>query len=150
LSDEQDGVELYRYIIQPAPMRTLLVYMIYAIVRVETHKPSAALHPCDPKDRTCKSPNAANAWLHITPLLYNESILSGFYTRTLETQSSSSPLSSSSSFRFCSFRLRSPFLDLSSFSHSLFADSLFRSGKIRLKTSEYHSTGWPSIPSLMF
>lgn len=77
-------------------------------------------------------------------------MLSGDYTRHPKTQSSSSPLSSSSSFRFCSFRLRSPFLDLSSFSHSLLADSLFRSGKIRLKTSEYHSTGWPSMPSLMF
>lgn len=66
-------------------------------------------------------------------------------------QSSSSPdSSSSSSFFFCSRFLRSPFLPLSSFSHILFAASLSRSGKTMSKTSLYHWTGRPSMPSLMF
>ncbi len=68
-----------------------------------------------------------------------------------QPQSSSSPLSSSSSsFFLYSFRFLSSFLLFSSFSHSLLAASLSRSGKTRSNTSEYQDTGRPSMPSLMF
>lgn len=65
-----------------------------------------------------------------------------------KNQSSSSPDSSSS--RFCSLRLRSLFLGLSSSFHSLFAASLSTLGKTMGKTSEYQLTGLPSMPSLIF
>ena len=115
--------------------------------------------PCSPV-RRCKAKNRPLAHANTAKrqkcvvLFVSFTGVSYRCTKSVRTrrhaQSSSSPLSSSSSFRFCSLRLRSPFLGFSSFSHSLFAASLFRAGKMRLKTSEYHSTGWPSMPCLMF
>lgn len=69
---------------------------------------------------------------HLMPGLYKYSFVAG----TLQSRSSSS---------------RSSFGGLaSSFFQRVFAWAASTSGKTRSKTSEYHETGLPSIPSLMF